>query len=43
MALKEKRWEKIPLVIEDKVEHIVKVRTLKSDIAMYKVLIYVFI
>lgn len=34
MAVKVKKWEKIHLVIEDKMEHVVNVRTLKSDRAM---------
>lgn len=43
MALKKKRWKKIHLITENKTEHIVNVRTLEADIAMLKVLIYVFI
>lgn len=42
MALKEMRGEKIHLITEDKMEHIVNVRTFKDDVAMQKVLIDVF-
>lgn len=34
MALKEMRGEKIHLITEDKMEHIVNVRTFKDDVAM---------